>query len=285
MRLLTFVLVFLCAACSGPSGSDGGYGGGSTGTGGGATGTGGGTGGSGGAGGGTTGTGGGTTTGDGGFYGTVKCPNAAYLVCDDFEGAAIDTNTWRIYTFNNGTLTPDTSKAARGSKSLHVVAPASGGDAMVELKTPVALDGQRLWGRMFMFVPGRVEAQLMNHTNIVTATGTNSIPTVSVYAAWWGLKRIGSLFYQENPPEDVSGLNVSPNVFVPLDRWFCVEWDFNGVDKQIRIYLDGALIPMSELNGYKPPVSAVLRNGIQYATEEAWFDSVAWSRTRVGCDQ
>ncbi|MBL8956766.1 MAG: hypothetical protein JNK82_38690 [Myxococcaceae bacterium] len=258
-------LLLLLVACSGavPSNDAGTAGGGAT------------AGGAGAAGG--TGAAGGSAPSDGGV-----CP-AGTIVCDDFEGAAIDTAVWRIH-LDRGTLTPDTTRAAKGTRSLHAVVQAGGGDAMVELKQRVPLDGQRLWGRMWMYVPQRVQPMLQNHTNLAVALGDNDLSTTAVYAAWVGGGKLGSLFYQVSPGIDVSGLGTMPPSTLPVDRWFCMEWDFNGVDRQIRVYLDGALIPMSELNGYHPPISALLRNGVQFALEEAWFDSVAWSRTRVGCD-
>jgi len=222
-------------------------------------------------------TGGGSAASDGGV-----CP-AGTIICDDFEAAAIDTSKWDIH-LDRGTLTPDTTRAAKGLRSLHAVVQPGGGDAMVELKMPVALDGQRLWGRMYLYLPQRVQPMLQAHTNLATATGDNDLPSLAVYAAWIGGGKLGSLFYQVNPGVDTSGLGTMPPSTVPVDRWFCIEWDFNGVDRQLRVFMDGNLIPMSVLDGYHPPINATLRTGVQFAIEEAWFDAVAWSRTRIGCN-
>ena len=65
-----------------------------------------------------------------------------------------------------GGSTIDTAKAARGAHSLHSV----GGDALISLNATVPFDGQRLWGRMFVYVPSQYSAELMNHINISTQT-------------------------------------------------------------------------------------------------------------------
>jgi hypothetical protein len=222
----------------------------------------------------------GPAPGDGGFYGTVKCPNAAYLVCDDFEGNALDAQWTPV--LSSGTVSIDATMAARGAHALHTVTTPNGGDALIALKTPIALAGQRLWGRMFVYVPSRLQAMLTSHTNIVTASGTNDLGANAVDAVWFGNGLLGSLFWQDNPGIDTSGLGLQTHV--PTDRWFCVEWDFNGVAKELNVYLDDQLIPMSTLDGYHPPVNATVSVGVQFSLEEAWFDSVALSRTRIGCD-
>jgi hypothetical protein len=271
--LVVAVAVTLCFGCSG-SGQSGGRGGGTAGGSGGGAGTGGSSSNGGGTatGGGSAATGGGMSTGDGGFYGAVKCPNSNYLVCDDFEGATLDPQ-WDP----SGNVSIDTTMAARGSHALHSV----GGDALISLHTTVPFDGQRLWGRMFVYVPGRLSAQLANHINISTASGNNDLNTNCTYGVMFGGDSMGALFYQENPGVDTSALDLSTPV--PLDRWFCVEWDFNGVAKQTGVYLDGQLLNMTELDGYHPPINATLSVGVQFTLDEAWFDSVAFSRTRIGC--
>lgn len=274
MRLAFLALAL--AACSAPSTMDSGTAGGSA-TGGGSAAGGGSAGGSQGG-----GSGGGTASSDAGFYGAPRCPPNT-LACDDFEGASIDTAVWNIHLDSGGTLTQDTTRAARGTKSLHAVSPMSGGDAMVELKMKVPLSGQRLWGRMFLYFPAAVEPELMDHTNLGVAFGDNAQSNLALYAAWVGGKKIGSLYYVDTGVDEF-GLGITPPSLAPLDRWFCLEWDFNGVDKEIRVFMDGALIPMSVLAGPNPPVTATLRAGIQAQCSEAWFDSVAWSRTRIGCE-
>jgi hypothetical protein len=221
----------------------------------------------------------GASQGDGGFYGAVKCPNANDIVCDDFEGSTIDPQWSQV--LSNGYLSIDATMAARGSHALHAVTTPNGGSALLSLKTPIALSGDRLWGRMFVYVPSRLEAMLTNHTNIATASGRNAVGANATYGVWFGNGLLGSLFWEDNPPIDTSGLGLQSHV--PTDRWFCVEWDFNGVAKQLNVYLDGQLIPMSTLDGYDPPLNATLSVGLQFALEEAWFDSVAFARTRIGC--
>jgi hypothetical protein len=222
----------------------------------------------------------GTSAGDGGFYGAVKCPNADTLVCDDFEASALDPQ-WST-VLSNGTLTLDATRAARGNSSLHTTVGSGGGTAMISLKTTVPLDGQRLWGRMFVYVPSSAQSSLTGHSNLVTAAGRNDLGANSVDAVMVGGGVIGSLFWQDSPGVDISALGLQTHV--PLDRWFCVEWDFNGVARELNTYLDGQLVPMSKLSGYHPPLSATLDVGVQFSVAEAWFDSVAFSRTRIGCE-
>jgi hypothetical protein len=222
----------------------------------------------------------GAPAGDGGFYGQVKCPNAYTLVCDDFEASALDPQWTPV--LSNGTVSIDTTRAARGNSSLHTTLGPGGGTAMISLKTPVPLDGQRLWGRMFVYVPSSAQPSLTGHSNFVTAAGKNDLGANAVDAVMVGSDAIGSLFWQDSPGIDISALGLQTHV--PLDRWFCVEWDFNGVARELNTYLDGQLVPMSKLSGYHPPTNATIDVGVQFSVPEAWFDSVAVSRTRIGCD-
>ncbi len=118
MRVALIVALLSLFSCSGSPGVGDGGSGGSAATGGGSAGAGGGSvaaGGGSATGGGTSdaGSGGGTSPGDGGFYGAVRCPTDPYIVCDDFEDAAIDTTTWNIHL---ATATLDARHDARRTR-------------------------------------------------------------------------------------------------------------------------------------------------------------------------
>lgn len=289
--------VVFAVGCAGTQGDpDGGGTGGGTaldgGTGG-AMATGGGAGG--GAGGGGGGAGGGSGGGagggsvspsDGGFFGAARCPSSAFVVCDDFEDGGIASAQW-AQDVQTATLAVDTSRAARGNASLHAKLNAGGGNATLRFKQKVPIAGQRHWGRMFVYVPMSAKNTLTDHSNLVNVSGNNSSSSLAVYAAAIGAGVLNTIFYQASGGIDKTSLLDHPNETrtpVPLDRWFCLEWDFNGADKVMQLFLDGALIPTSVMSGYAAPNLADVRIGIQFKVAEAWFDSVVFASTRVGCE-
>ncbi len=221
---------------------------------------------------------------DAGYYGAVRCPNAAYLVCDDFENG-FDASQWSTDTAN-GTITNDGTRAARGTKSMHSVINAGGQKALLSGKKTLTLSGGHLWGRVFMYVPASAKSSL-GRVNFVTAFGNNASGGGAVYAAMIGGDpgSFGALFFQFSPGVDESSFVHYPKPYdaVPLDRWFCLEWDFNHQGKQIALYLDGALMPKTVLSGFDAPNSAKINVGPEYGMNEVWFDSVAMAATRIGC--
>jgi hypothetical protein len=74
-----------------------------------------------------------------------------------------------------------------------------------------------------------------------------------------------------------------PTTKVPLDRWFCLEWEFDGIANAFRLYLDGELIPSSVIEGREPPAEADVVVGAEFDLAEAWLDEVIVARRRAGC--
>ena len=62
-----------------------------------------------------------------------------------------------------------------------------------------------------------------------------------------------------------------------------MECVFNGRDKELKLVIDGDLIPTCVISGRDAPTMADVRIGMQFVLPEAWFDSVAFASTRVGC--
>lgn len=288
LKLLCVVGVLTQVACSGTTGgSDGGVGGGSVGGSGGSAGGGaaGGAGGGGATGGGAAGGATGGGAGGSSFYGAVKCPNASYLVCDDFEDATVNSTTWLLDTGAGDSVTVDTAKFARGSKSLHTQLTGSDGPARLKLKSPsINLASSKLWGRFFMFMPTSGMPTAGNHDNFVTAFGNSSQGT-TVYAASVNAQNILFGLYFSSQFDIASIVNYQPPYpTLPLDRWFCFEFEFDGPGQRLALYLDGVLQPSSVITGHVPPGASTLLIGPESMIKEAWLDSVALSTQRIGCD-
>ncbi len=228
--------------------------------------------------------GGNTAGSDAGFYGTVRCPNAQYLVCDDFE-TGYDTAVWSS-TVQGGTLTSDGARAARGTKSIHATLASGGQKAVLSAKKTYPMEGAQLWGRMFMYVPTSAKSSL-GRANFVTAYGTNASGGGAVFGtATGGTGTFFSLFFQVSPQIDESSylLHPAPYTAVPLDRWFCFEWEFSHKDKRLRQFLDGALIPTTVMENREAPKTAAFSIGPEYGINDVWIDSVAIATTRIFCD-
>jgi hypothetical protein len=74
--------------------------------------------------------------------------------------------------------------------------------------------------------------------------------------------------------------------------WNCVEWQFDGVNDQIRVWLDGQPVP--DLTVINPPIGGhwpapkfeEIRLGWYYVPNlpaEMWIDDVAIGSQRIGC--
>ena len=321
MRKLGFgLLVVMAAACgndaeprsqpsagasgSGSGGAAGGSGGfaagqgGSAGTGqGGSVGTAGSAGqGSGGGGGGGTGTGGTSTAGSGaggtsaaGGGGTTAC--SAGHVCDGFEGA--DLGTW---TKNGeGAIQPDTTHVFAGAQSMQFVS-APGGNKRSQLERSGAplfpLAGNKMWGRVMAFakdLPGMSDKEDKNvHYDLIQASGAD--PAAGEYR----VAGMGGVLLNYNPHDCYFGTQKP----IPVDKWACWEWLFDGQKNVIEFYIDGVQQARIENTGqgcvdgtssvWQAPTFSELRIGfVNYQskaeTTTLWLDELELGSERLNC--
>ncbi len=217
--------------------------------------------------------------------GPLRCDSAGVLVCDSFDEPAIDSTRWEP-ELQSGAAAIDESRSYRGGRALHVTTERGGGRAMLRARQRAALAGRKVWGRTHMFVPSSAEASLTHHSNVIAFGGKNASGATSVHAVAIGAAAFFGLYFQDEPMIDESSFVLHPDVpitKVPLDRWFCLEWELDGVASAFRLYLDGALIPSSVIEGRVPATEADVLVGAEFDLEEAWLDEVVVATTRAGC--
>ncbi|MDF2693219.1 MAG: hypothetical protein K0S65_1602 [Labilithrix sp.] len=215
----------------------------------------------------------------------LGCNSSDVIVCDGFDAPSIDPARWEEEK-QNGAVSIDDAHSFRGGRSLHTTIDAGGGRAMLRAKQRATVTGQKVWGRSHMFVPGSAAASLTSHSNVVAFGGKNARGATAVHAVAIGASAFFGLYFQDEPQIDESSFVLHPDIpttKVPLDRWFCLEWELDGVANAFRLYLDGDLIPSSVIEGRDPPAEADVIVGAEFDLAEAWLDEVVVAKRRAGC--
>ena len=87
-----------------------------------------------------------------------------------------------------------------------------------------------------------------------------------------------------------------PPVSLPLQNWVCVEWQFDGVHDEMRLWLDGKSVDALTVTkpqcgaAWPAPTFETLEVGWLNAPAEAagpmemWVDDVAVDPKPIGCD-
>jgi hypothetical protein len=289
------------AAGAGAAGSVAGGGGatdaGSGGAGSGAAGASGGDGGVAGADGGAAGADGGAVDAGGGN------PCATAIFCDDFESytaGGAPKGPWKVTT-NQGTLSVDTTHAHSGKNAVHALttgAQAYESAYMGLVGKPVfPVPNNGFFGRMLMYAT-QAPADVVHWTIIQgegPVPGQNITNAVYRYGGQYNLRFMAN--YDSGPAK--SDCWHHSKTTIPLNRWACVEWQFDGPTSTLRFWLDGQ--PVDDLtvvgkgdgciahdtmdNWYAPTFNAV-RLGWEHYQQgpgEVWIDDVAIDAKRVGC--
>lgn len=306
----------LPACSSSPDGSSGGGGTTTSSSGGGGQG-GQGTGGTGGGATGGTSTGG--TTSQGGTGGADPCKTA--VLCDDFEAydpGGAPAGPWAVST-NNGSVVMDTTHARSGSRAVKVTADASGGyrSAMLVLQggglLPVA--GNIVFGRMMFWLDSAPEGTV--HWTFIDGQGPVPGQGYSALYRYGGQHPItnngtfvgSQLMANYDTPDSYQNPPVGPGSdcwlhsdkkVVPVGKWSCAEWQFDGPASKMRYWQDGVELPDLAMNGTgqgcvnqgadfpwtAPTFERIDLGWESYQADDArtiWIDDVAIGTERIGC--
>ena len=210
------------------------------------------------------------------------CATSGVAFCDGFEADAVDPAVW---TIDGMAPAIDPAFAARGTHSLHLlIQPTSSvhRSRISETKTFPAPQNS-LYGRVFVYV---ANATPSFHMGIVW--GAQEKGTEAVYAI--GTGRSNLLVNYKDPTID-NGVNDGKTF--PVNRWVCLEWQFDGVSNVVNIWLDGVADPGATLTGYTAPrfdhlfLGMALYNGTTTLTSpyEMWLDELALDDQRVTCEK
>ena len=249
------------------------------------------------------------------------CPAGA-LICDDFEGYAPGATdlrpNWLTYTYGGGMIQVDGTRAHAGAKALHLTTPVGGrkyADIIKQNPADKELLPIKHYGRVMVWVSAVPSTA---HWNINHAGGplANSPNLVSSYRYGGQNGRLLPNYTQRIPlgdgltPLRGGGLeDGDPNTLkvdcgvnaaaqkLPINKWVCWEWMFDGQNNQQRLWLDGAEQTEAALTGtlgqcggwQGPKLFTKMSLGWEQYTapsdkaQEAWLDDLVMSDKPIGC--
>jgi hypothetical protein len=242
---------------------------------------------------------------------SANCPAGA-LVCDDFEGYALGSDLSPNWTTEimGGTVQVETSKPFRGTKGVRItttLSPANepvrtnGGPlraaTLIKQAPLFPIAGNAFYGRVMIWLtdmpPGGV------HFSNIEASGKFPDGRLVKYGeggmfqklmAGYTIRPMGEF---DLPTVDCAKTS---NTGVPVKRWVCVEWQFNGSNDEMHLWFDGQAqtpVDIVKTGGgcsvpWKAPVFDKLFLGWRHSQPssidvEMWLDDVVIDTKRVGC--
>lgn len=239
---------------------------------------------------------------DAGFFGASRCEGSGLTLCEDFEnGAALDGGTW-TRSVSQGSLQVDSIHAARGLSALHVhVLNAAGNHANLmntSLFSGKGWPGNHFFGRTFFWLEPAATAM---HNGFVTAKGSLYAPDggISSETAVYGVhETLGNFVthYSNSSPPGAGGCDcgVKSQEPIPVARWACLEWEFNGPASTTHFWVDEREVPSADITPALPYVAPRFENltvgfTMYHASTDGtvaydlWYDGFALDSSRIGC--
>jgi hypothetical protein len=249
--------------------------------------------------------------------------------CDGFETAEAAQPPqlpWSVVQ-TNGSVLVDSARAFRGTQAVKAttlataVSGATYKRALIGLSgAPVIpVEGNAFYGRMMFYLESAPQASL--HWTFIDASGPILGQDYSSTYRYGGQKPIldgstfkGSQFMANYDTNDFYGTpSRGPNTdcykhadgtVVPVGKWSCAEWFFDGTNNQMKFWLDGTELTAIDIDGKGagctgadakdvpdypwtgPTISRIDMGWESYATDDErtiWVDDVVISPMQVGC--
>jgi hypothetical protein len=206
-----------------------------------------------------------------------KCTGSGFILCDGFEGTAIDSATWTPWVSQpGGSVTIDASRAYRGSSSLHAHLDPNGAHATIY--TPLAFPPNDLYLRAFLYVPDGVPTAGPTLVTLVQKSSPYEMEQLTLDPSLGVYDTIGSRYQ-------------AGTLAVPTGRWFCVEWQvhFDAAAGYSNLWLNNsasAFSPSGTENTRPSPFYYYTRIGLELSPTtplDVWIDELAANGTRIGC--
>jgi hypothetical protein len=241
-------------------------------------------------------TGGGTTGGGAGAAGSAGTCSPGYLLCEDFESAAVGAVPagWTAH----GKAAVGEDQANRGKHSLKIT-PAENGERRIYHST--AMVGAEHWGRVYYRVQLPTPDAFV-HSTLVTFYGKGPtvgdaefrfVDTVKDQKTGGFANGKHQFLYNVQPNGAEFGMGTNYD-YTFEDKWHCAEWHVKAADQSYTFYFEGKdVLHFTHGAGvYKdselPTTFAEVRlgwNNYQSAPPgfTAWLDDFAIDDVRVGC--
>lgn len=233
------------------------------------------------------------------FFGESRCAGQGFLLCDGFEGDSIDSALWTVQKSAQNTVELVSDQAARGNKSVHIMAQNGYGYLTNTSVFPVA--NNDYFGRMFLRV-ARFSTVDWAHWTVGEGAGNGDGSLIRVGGQYktdaganrWGVGSDGG------PTGDWTIHDTDPNgaPAEPLtNAWVCLEWEHKGSTNETHFYVDGVLHPSlsttatdhggSSVDYVLPEMTSFWFGWYQYQQDpepfDVWIDEVALHGERIGC--
>lgn len=216
---------------------------------------------------------------------------AGMLLCDGFEGGAIDPARWRVVEGDGGEARVDSARAASGRSALRVRLTANvNARAFVRTAVGQVFPNPRneVFGRLWTYVePGHPDS----HNYLMAAEGQLDGARVQ-YRLDSNRGRLNARYTNPKTISEHGGLmDFGPNqVTMPTRKWFCIEWHIDGARDRMSVWLDGNLITTTSDARWKAAAFEFLEIGFrtyqkpdEAPSYDVWYDDVALDDERIGC--
>jgi hypothetical protein len=249
----------------------------------------------------------------------VHDPCSTALFCDDFEDGAtgeLPASPWKEEMYGSGArIAIDEQRAFSGRKSMHVFAPKGAprrGYIAIHEEPVFPAAHRKMFGRIMIWLdaaPVALEGKPDVHWTLLQGEGRSAEDTYnSIYRL--GAERQSGVGLKANfettPPVRTDCRRHSARE-LPIAKWTCVEWHFDGEKNEMQYWLDGTeledihvteranapdsnCIHQDDLHGtwLAPPAFQSLYLGLERydATQNdqnLWIDDVVVSESRIGC--
>ena len=263
---------------------------------------------------------GGSTTPDGGSTFDAGDPCANSFFCDDFESydAGAQPNGKWSPQVSGGSMAIDTSRAHSGSKSVMIDANTTAGYRSVLLKYADAAKlppaGNHVYGRMMFYLESSPTTSV--HWTFMDGTGETDAGYKSIYryggqspeTAKDGGFLGNGLMANYDTPDSYDSTPIGPSsdcylhskTVVPVGKWSCAEFEFDGPHNTMKFTLDGAQVDDLTMAGtgegcvHQPatfvwlaPAFSQLDVGFEsYQADDErkmWIDDVAFGTAPLSC--
>jgi hypothetical protein len=257
------------------------------------------------------------------------CQSATF--CDGFESAAASQaplSPWSAVQ-TNGSVVVDTTRAFRGTQAVKATTLATAMTGATYKRALLGLSGEPVipvqgnafYGRMMFYLESVPQASL--HWTFLDASGPIPGQDYTSTYRYGGQLPItdggtfkGSQFMANYDTNDWYGTpKRGPNTdcykhadskVVPVGKWSCAEWFFDGTNSQMKFWLDGAELTAIDIDGKGagctgvdakdvpdypwtgPTISRIDMGWESYASDDErtiWIDDVVISPTQVGCPE
>jgi len=230
--------------------------------------------------------------------GGVGCDAADYIVCEDFEGAAVGENPegWGLResgVFGGNGMGVTDEDAALGSQSFRLNSGESGAQ-WLNYMGDISMLADGHWGRMFvrMGTPVPWPAGGVIHGDLVEARGNWRGSTHQVrWAAIENAQMQHNWGYNVQTSNAGEFIHETSYIYTWPDAWFCLEWHHDQATQQATLWIDDEeVLAVTAADDPQMPTFDDISVGwanYQPASPEfvVYLDEVVLDDARIGCER